>query len=103
MAKRGPACSVCSHRERAQIDMALARGVSAGALARRYKLGTDSLYRHARNHLPPQLRASLLAGPDLAGVDLDTLKETESQSLLANFRLVTDFFNGIGRSETMDQ
>jgi hypothetical protein len=64
--------------------MALARGVSAGALARRYKLGTDSLYRHARNHLPPQLRASLLAGPDLAGVDLDTLKETESQSLLAN-------------------
>jgi hypothetical protein len=84
MAKRGPACSVCSHRERAQIDMALARGVSAGALARRYKLGTDSLYRHARNHLPPQLRASLLAGPDLEGVDLDKLKETESQSLLAN-------------------
>jgi hypothetical protein len=34
--------------------------------------------------LPPQLRAALLAGPDLEGVDLDKLKETESQSLLGN-------------------
>jgi hypothetical protein len=84
MAKRGPRCSVCSHRELAQIDTALARGVAAPAIARRFKLGADSVYRHSRNHLPPQLRASLLAGPDLAGVDLDKLKETESQSLLGN-------------------
>src|SRR5215470_8860456 len=84
MAKRGPRCSVCSLRERAQIDTALARGVAAPAIARRFKLGTDSVYRHSRNHLPPQLRASLLAGPDLEGVDLDKLKETESQSLLGN-------------------
>jgi hypothetical protein len=84
MAKRGPACSVCSHRELAQIDTALARGVSVPAIARRFKLGIHSLYRHGRAHLPPQLRASLLAGPDLEGIDLDKLKETESQSLLAN-------------------
>jgi hypothetical protein len=58
--------------------------VAAPAIARRFKLGADSVYRHSRNHLPPQLRASLLAGPDLAGVDLDKLKETESQSLLGN-------------------
>ena len=84
MAKRGPRCSVCSHRELAQIDTALARGVAAPAIARRFKLGTDSVYRHSRRHLPPQLRAALLAGPDLEGVDLDKLKETESQSLLAH-------------------
>src|SRR5215467_5001956 len=84
MAKRGPACTVCSHRERAQIDTALARGVTAPAIARRFKLGTDSVYRHSRNHLPPQLRAAVLAGPDLEGVDLDKLKQTESQSLLGN-------------------
>jgi hypothetical protein len=84
MAKRGPACTVCSHRERAQIDTALARGVAAPAIARRFKLGTDSIYRHSWKHLPPQLRATLLAGPDLEGIDLDKLKETESQSLLAN-------------------
>ena len=85
MAKRRPQqCTICSHRELAQIDMALARGVAAPAIARRFKLGVHSVYRHARSHLPPQLRASLLAGPDLAGVDLDRLKESESQSLLAN-------------------
>jgi hypothetical protein len=54
-----------------------------GALARRYRIGADSLYRHRKGHLPPQLRAALLAGPDIE-IDLDKLRETESQSLLAN-------------------
>jgi len=83
MSKRGPQCTVCQHRERAGVDLALARGVSVRALAKRYGLGRDSLYRHAKAHLPPQLRASLIAGPDL-DIDLDKLRETESQSLLAN-------------------
>ena len=65
MTKRGPQCTVCRHREHAAIDLGLARGVSMGALARRYKVGADSLYRHRKAHLPPQLRAALLAGPDL--------------------------------------
>jgi hypothetical protein len=77
-------CSVCQHRERAALDLALARGVSVGTLSRRYRLGPDSLYRHSKAHLPPQLRASLLAGPSLEGIDLDKLRDTESQSLLAN-------------------
>jgi hypothetical protein len=76
-------CTVCRHREVAGINLALARRVSVIALARRYQLGVDALYRHGRNHLPPQLRAQLLAGPD-TDIDLDHLKATESQSLLAN-------------------
>ena len=84
MTKRTPQCTVCRHRERAALDLGLSRGVSIAALATRYKLGPDSLYRHAKAHLPPQLRAALIAGPDLDGVDLDRLRETESQSLLAN-------------------
>jgi hypothetical protein len=78
-----PACKTCSHRECAGIDLALARGVSVRALAKRYGLTRDSLYRHAKLHLPPQLRAKLLAGPDLE-IDLDALREKEGQSLLAN-------------------
>ena len=77
MSKSGPKCTVCAHRERAPVDMAIARGVSVSAIARRYRLGTDAIYRHARNHLPPQLRAKLIAGPSIEGVDLDNLKETE--------------------------
>jgi hypothetical protein len=84
MAKRPSKCTVCSHREHAAIDLGLARGVSVRALAKRYRLGSDSLYRHAKAHLPPQLRASLIAGPSIEGVDLDRLRETESQSLLIN-------------------
>ncbi len=84
MSKRGPQCTVCAHRERASLDLALARGVGVTALSRRYSLGVDALYRHSKNHLPPQLRAQLLAGPSIAGLDLDKLRDTESQSLLAN-------------------
>jgi transposase-like protein len=76
-------CRTCKHRELAGINLALARGVSVRALARRYGLSRDSLYRHLNGHLPPQLRASLIVGPDL-DIDLDKLRETESQSLLAN-------------------
>jgi transposase-like protein len=83
MAKRSTQCTVCGHREHAAIDLALSRGVSVTAIARRYKISTDSLYRHSKAHLPPQLRAQLVAGPDL-DIDLDKLKETESQSLLAH-------------------
>ena len=100
MATRGPRCSVCSHRELAQIDTALARGVAAPAIARKFKLGADSVYRHSRNHLPPQLRASLLAGPDLEGIDLDNLKETESQSLLGHLLALRHrLFNALDTAE----
>src|SRR5215217_4115725 len=81
MTKGATQCTVCRHRERAAIDLGLARGVAVRALARRFRLGSDSMYRHARNHLPPQLRAKLVAGPDL-DIDLDRLRETESASLL---------------------
>ena len=81
--KRGAKCRCCEHREVNSLNLAIARGVSVSALARRYKVGTDSIYRHSRNHLPPQLRAQLIAGPSL-DVDLDKLRETESQSMLAN-------------------
>jgi len=81
--KKGKLCTVCAHRERAAIDLALARGVSVSALARRYDVSTDSLYRHRKAHLTAQLRAKLIAGPDIE-IDLDRLRESESQSLLAN-------------------
>ena len=82
--KPGPLCTICKHREAAAINVALARGVSMGAVARRYGVGSDALYRHRKAHMPPQLKAALIAGPSIEGIDLDKLRETESQSLLAN-------------------
>lgn len=93
-------CTICRHRERAGIDHALACGVSMYALAKRYKVGSDSLYRHRKRHMPPQLKASLLAGPSIEGVDLDKLKERESQSLLMNLvTLRARLFNALNVSE----
>ena len=75
-------CTVCRHRERSQVDLALARGVSVLALSKRFSLSNDAMYRHAKAHLPAQLRAKLIAGPAV-DIDLDRLRETD-QSLLAN-------------------
>ena len=52
------------------------------AISRRYGVNTDALYRH-RRHIPPALKAKLLQGPD-TDIDIDKLRETESQSLLAH-------------------
>jgi len=83
--RRSVRCNVCRHKDLAGIDLALARGIAVQALAKRYEVSTDSLYRHAKAHLPPQLRAQLIsAAPDLGSVDLDKLRETESQSLLSH-------------------
>ena len=82
-ARHVPQCTACRHREHAAIDLALSRGVAVSALARRYGVSTDILYRHRKGHIPPQLRAKLIAGPDI-DIDLNKLRETESQSLLAN-------------------
>ncbi len=84
MERRAGKCKVCLHREATAVNVALARGVSVRALSKRYTLSVDSLYRHARRHLPPQLKARLIAGPALEGVDLECLMQTESQSLLAH-------------------
>lgn len=84
MGSRGTPCTICTHRERAALDLALARGVAATALARRYELSPDALYRHRKAHLTPAVRVRLLAGPRLEGVDLEHLREAEGQSWLAS-------------------
>jgi hypothetical protein len=80
---RASRCTICNHRECAAIELAIARRVTERAISKRYGVSPDAVGRHARNHLTPQLRAKLLAGPG-CDVDLDRLKESESQSLLAH-------------------
>ena len=66
--------------------------ISLAAMASRKRAKSSSPYavgRHAREHMPPQLRAKLTAGLDL-DIDLDRLRETESQSLLVHLVDVSD-------------
>jgi hypothetical protein len=83
-------CKVCSHGDRAAMETALARGVGIDTCHRRWPdVSRDSFQRHRGNpkHMPAavmdQLKSDLLTG--MTGkIDLRTLREQESQGLLAN-------------------
>jgi len=52
-------CSICSHPERAAIDLELLRRqASYRAIARQYGLEDDALRRHEASHLGPKVRAA---------------------------------------------
>ena len=44
-------CTVCSHSSASSIDVLLAEGRTARAVARDFALSYDAVVRHARNHL----------------------------------------------------
>jgi hypothetical protein len=43
--KPGTKCTICTHRERAAIDLAIVRGISADAIVKRYGLGSTDAVR----------------------------------------------------------
>jgi hypothetical protein len=52
-------CSICRHADRPAIDLALAQGLVIRAVARRFSVSRDALWRHKTGHLTPELRAAL--------------------------------------------
>ena len=56
----GSKCTVCNHANRAQIDLAIASGVAKKRIAERFGgLSMDAVWRHGKDHLPPEMRAAL--------------------------------------------
>jgi hypothetical protein len=79
----GRQCKVCEHPERSRIELALARKVSARQIAQRFVgVSPDSVSRHRRSHMPPQLVASLMVAGKPSDIDLDKLRQSESEGLL---------------------
>jgi hypothetical protein len=85
--KTGPKCSICHHDKRHAMEIGLTYKVPMYTLARRFGVSPDALYRHARRHLSPQVRAAILAASKPSQVDLEALQTSESEGLLA--QLVT--------------
>jgi hypothetical protein len=54
-------CSICQHPKRAQIELALARGASRRSVAEQYDCNDQAARRHFERHVPPNVKASLLA------------------------------------------
>jgi transposase-like protein len=72
------------HREdRAQIEHELCSGKSVRAIANKFGVDENALYRH-RKLLPPQLKAAYLGNALKPGADLEELKTQESEALLQN-------------------
>lgn len=79
----GRQCKVCEHPERSRIELALARKVSARQIAQKFRgVSPDSISRHRRGHMPPQLVASLVAAGKPSDIDLEKLRQSESEGLL---------------------
>jgi hypothetical protein len=55
----GRRCLVCNHPQRPAIDLAIATGCSKGRIGERFKVSADSVWRHGKAHLTPEMRAAL--------------------------------------------
>ena len=55
----GPRCTICNHPARPQIDLAIATGVAKRAVAERFQVSRDAVWRHAQAHLTAEMRAAL--------------------------------------------
>jgi hypothetical protein len=55
----GVRCTICNHPARPQIDLAIATGVSKRAIAERFGVSRDAVWRHAQAHLTAEMRAAL--------------------------------------------
>jgi hypothetical protein len=73
-------CTICSHPERARIELARVSGTSLRDIAKTFGVNMHCVWRHTTNHLSDKQRAFYLADVDLKG--LAERANAESLSLL---------------------
>jgi hypothetical protein len=83
MNKPGAKCTVCTSEHRHKVDIGLVHQVAARVLAERFDLSKDAIHRHAANHLTPAQRAAILAAQKPLAIDLEALRTSETEGLLA--------------------
>jgi hypothetical protein len=79
-------CLVCSHIERARIELARVSGVSLDSIAESFGVKRSAIWRHMTNHVSDADRALYLADVDLKG--LAERANAESLSLLDYLAIV---------------
>jgi hypothetical protein len=79
----GSECGICVHKQRGLIELALVHRLPARVIVQRFPdLTKDIVFRHRRNHMPPQMRAALLTAVNPSEIDLEQLQRSESEGLL---------------------
>jgi hypothetical protein len=79
-------CHVCGHADRALIEAARMAGASLDALAAKYGISRDAIWRHFKNHLSDEQRADILARIPMA--ELAERAAAEGTSVLQYFSIV---------------
>ena len=77
-------CAVCKHDARARIELHLARRLKLRTISAQFGIHRDSLYRHRKNHMPPELSAALVRSVPKNELDIEALRKDESEGLLQN-------------------
>ena len=79
--KRSPRCAVCVHPQRERVESLRASGAGLDALAKKFKLHRDAIWRHWQNHVSPDLKVQYLSGPATTA-ELKERAVAESGSIL---------------------
>ncbi len=79
-------CSICSHPDRARIEMARISGASLDSIAASFDVHRDAVWRHCTKHITDNQRAMYLADVDLK--DLAERANAESLSLIDYLAIV---------------
>jgi len=80
-------CGACRHPDRWRLELLLSGGASLQSCARKFGLHYDAVRRHWINHVPPERKAALVAGPVVVS-DLATRIADENVSVLDHLRTV---------------
>jgi len=102
--KSGRRCTICRLASRAQIEAALALGLSCASVAAKFQLGPDAVWRHRRHHMDPSHMAAVLLGRQATSIDFEELQRVEADRILSEvvdqrirLRAVRDMALGFGR------
>ena len=77
-------CAACRHAERARFEFLIASGASIQAVAKKFGIPYDSLWRHWHAHVSDERKIALLAGPMKLSEVMDRAAE-ESASVIDHF------------------
>lgn len=61
--QRSGRCKICQSPERFRIELLLVSGVGRRAIAKKFAVSADAVWRHGRLHVSEEQRTQLLAGP----------------------------------------
>lgn len=95
MSIKGQGCKVCSHPDRASIELGIANKVPIRVLGKRYGLSADSVWRHGQRHMTAELHSQLMIRGRMTPQDLENLRVTESEGVLQHLVAVRGRLYGL--------